>query len=240
VDGVSLSVPRGKTLGLVGESGSGKTTLGRTIIGLIKPTSGKVAYDGADMSLFDNKQMKNFRRRVQMVFQDPFGSLNPRMKILSTVSEGFVVHGITSGRGIRQRSERLMEMVGLEPAHLDRYPHEFSGGQRQRIGIARAIAVEPEFLICDEPVSSLDVTIQVQIINLLLGLQAKFGFGCLFISHDLRVIRHVSDEIAVMYQGKIVEQAPTEEIFNNPRLEYTKLLLLSIPNIDDLKYGVRS
>jgi peptide/nickel transport system ATP-binding protein len=230
VDGVSVKVYRGRTLGLVGESGCGKTTLGRTILRLIEPTAGKMIYGGTDLTTLDKKQMRAMRRKMQIIFQDPYASLNPRMTIGSTLMEPMIIHGI--GRNKAERIDLcgdLMKRVGLDRAMLNRYPHEFSGGQRQRICIARALAVRPEFIVCDESVSALDVSIQAQILNLLLDLQDEFQLTYVFISHDLAVVKFIADEVAVMYNGKIVEMSDAVAIYENPQHDYTKKLLGAIP-----------
>src|SRR5579859_257361 len=229
VDGVSLSVRRGQTFGLVGESGSGKTTIGRCLVRLYKPTSGSMILDGMDLSLLSGNQLRQVRRRVQMIFQDPFASLNPRFSIGSLIGEPLRIHGIGTRKQARERTEELLELVGLNPAFYDRYPHEFSGGQRQRIVIARAISINPEFVIADEPVSALDVSIRAQILNLMQRLQRQLGLTYLFISHDLSVVRHVADQIAVMYLGKIMELADRDEIYHAPKHPYTQALLSAIP-----------
>jgi oligopeptide/dipeptide ABC transporter ATP-binding protein len=229
VDGVSFSIGPGQTLGLVGESGCGKTTVGRAILRLIPPTSGAVEFEGTDILRLDRRQLREKRRRMQIVFQDPYGSLNPRMTIQQIVGEALDVHGIVHGDALREEVARLLSQVGLRPEVMNRYPHEFSGGQRQRIGIARALALTPAFIVCDEPTSALDVSIRAQIINLLQDLQAARGLSYLMISHDLGVVRHISDAVAVMYLGKIVEQAPTEALYGNPRHPYTQVLLSAIP-----------
>lgn len=229
VDGVSFSIPKGKTLSLVGESGCGKTTTGRLVLDLIKPTSGTVKYDGVDISTLDTRGMREMRRRMQIIFQDPFSSLNPRMSVAKIIGEALQIHGIGTKESRADRVYELLELVGLPRENAGRYPHEFSGGQRQRIGIARALAVEPELIVADEPVSALDVSIQAQILNLMSDLQKKFGLTYLFVGHDLSVIRHISDYVAVMYLGRIVEIGSVDEIFNNPRHPYTRALLKAVP-----------
>ncbi len=231
VDGVSFTIRRGETLGLVGESGSGKTTTGKLILRLEEPTSGQVLLEGRDVFAMGKRELReNFRRRMQLIFQDPYGSLNPRMKVSSIVAEGLIVHGLARDRGeLQDKVAELLRMVGLRPEDAARYPHEFSGGQRQRIGIARALAVRPELVVADEPISALDVSIQAQILNLLADLRDTFGLTYLFISHDLMVVRHISDRIAVMYAGRIVELAPSEELFERPLHPYTRVLLAAIP-----------
>ncbi|MBN1765135.1 MAG: dipeptide ABC transporter ATP-binding protein [Sedimentisphaerales bacterium] len=232
VDGVSLSIPSGKTLGLVGESGSGKTTLGRSILHLIPPTSGNVIFNGQDISTLSSEQLRQLRRNMQIIFQDPFGSLNPRMTVGNIVGEAMTVHKIARGEERKDKVAALLDKVGLSPSHINRYPHEFSGGQRQRIGIARALALNPKFIVCDEPVSALDVSIQSQIINLLMDLQNELGLTYLFIAHDLAVVEHISDFVAVMYLGKIVEYAQAEHIYNEPKHPYSMALLSSVPHPD--------
>lgn len=232
VDGVSFDVRRGKTLGLVGESGCGKTTVGRTILRLIPQTGGGVLFDGVDLFTLDRRRLRALRRHMQIIFQDPVGSLNPRMTVAGIVGEALKIHGIARGRELIDRVAQLLERVGLSPAHMTRYPHEFSGGQRQRIGIARAIALNPKFIVCDEPVSALDVSIQSQILNLLADLRADYNLSYLFIAHNLAVIEHFSDDVAVMYLGKIVEVASAEDIYREPRHPYTQALLSSAPEPD--------
>lgn len=229
IDGVSFSIRRGSTLGLVGESGSGKTTIGRCVVRLYKPTRGSIMLDGTELSHLSGTNLREVRRKVQMVFQDPYASLNPRFSIGSLISEPMRIHGIGSRRQARERTEELLELVGLNPAFYDRYPHEFSGGQRQRIVIARAISINPQFLIADEPVSALDVSIRAQILNLMQRLQRQLGLTYLFISHDLSVVRHVADQIAVMYLGKIMELADRDEIYRAPKHPYTQALLSAVP-----------
>ena len=230
VDGVSFSIRPGETLGLVGESGSGKTTVGRCIIQLNQPTSGEVWLDGVDLTRAKGRQMRGMRRRMQMVFQDPYSSLNPRMSIGSIIGEPMLVHNIARGKNeLRDNVAELLHVVGLNPSMADRYPHEFSGGQRQRIGIARAIAVRPEFIVADEPVSALDVSIQAQLINLLEDIQEQFNLTFLFIAHDLSVVRHMSENVAVMYLGKIMELADRYELYENPLHPYTRALLSAVP-----------
>ncbi len=233
VDGVSFTLARGETLGLVGESGCGKTTAGRTILRLIPHTSGRVFFDGHDVFAARGAELRALRRDMQIIFQDPAGSLNPRMRIASIVGEPLQIHGVCSGKDeLRARVETLLERCGMPRAAADRYPHEFSGGQRQRIGIARALALEPKFIVCDEPTSALDVSIQAQIINLLGDLQSEFGLSYLFISHDMAVIQHVCQRIAVMYQGKIVEEGPRDRIIQDPQHKYTQSLLSAVPKPD--------
>lgn len=230
VDGVSFDLEEGETLGLVGESGSGKSTTGRSILRLVEPTSGEVIFDGTDVTKLDRRSLRSLRRDMQMIFQDPFGSLDPRMTVASIVGEGLEVHKVAKTR--REREERvvhLLETVGLSAEHLRRYAHEFSGGQRQRIGIARALAVDPKLIVADEPVSALDVSIQAQVINLLEDLQKQLKLTYLFIAHDLSIVKHISTRVAVMYLGQIVEVAPVEELYSNPRHPYTEALFSAVP-----------
>jgi len=232
VDGISFTIGREETLGLVGESGCGKTTTGRTILRLLEPTAGDVRFEGRSVFAFNKTELRQMRRNMQVVFQDPFGSLNPRMTVGSIVGEPLAVHRVATRRERRERVKELLEKVGLPADAVNRYPHEFSGGQRQRIGIARAIALNPKFVVCDEPVSALDVSIQAQIINLLEELQEDFGLSYLFIAHDLGVVQHVSDRVAVMYLGQIVELGDAEVIYEDPKHPYTVALLSAIPVAD--------
>jgi oligopeptide/dipeptide ABC transporter ATP-binding protein len=231
VEGVDLDIMPGETLGLVGESGSGKSTLGRLILKLLEPTSGRVIFDGRDLAALSRRDLRVLRRQMQLVFQDPYASLNPRMRVRSIVGEGIDIHRLARGTEKQERIASLLEMVGIGADALDRYPHEFSGGQRQRIGIARALAVNPRFLVLDEPVSALDVSIQAQIINLLQDLQERLQLTYLFIAHDLRVVEHISQRTAIMYLGKIVEMGQSTEIYHNPRHPYTRALISAIPAI---------
>ena len=231
VTGVNLEIVAGETLGLVGESGSGKSTLGRLILRLIEPTSGKVFFEGRDLSTLTRSDLRHLRRDMQLVFQDPYASLNPRMRVRAIVGEGIEIHRLARGKEKLDRIAELLKMVGMSPDAMTRYPHEFSGGQRQRIGIARALAVKPRFLVLDEPVSALDVSIQAQIINLLQDLQEQLKLTYLFIAHDLRVVEHISNRVAIMYLGKIVEIASRDEIYANPRHPYTRALLSAIPSV---------
>lgn len=229
VDGVSFEIPEGHTLGLVGESGSGKSTTGYCILRLLKPTSGSVRFMGKELLELDREDLRRMRREMQIVFQDPYSSLDPRMTVGGIVAEPLEVHGIGTRRSRRETVRKLLEVVGFNPNYTNRYPHEFSGGQRQRIGIARALALNPKLIVCDEPVSALDVSIQAQILNLLKDLQRDFGLTYLFISHDLAVVRAMSDEIAVMNQGELVEVGAAEQVYLNPKDEYTKALFSAVP-----------
>lgn len=229
VDGVSFTIERGQTLGLVGESGSGKTTIGRTMVRLYKPTSGQILFDSVDLAKLNGEPLRQIRQRVQMIFQDPFASLNPRFTIGSLIAEPMHIYKVASSKEIRDRTLELLRVVGLRPEYIDRYPHEFSGGQRQRIAVARSLAINPEFVIADEPVSALDVSVRAQVLNLLQRLQQQFHLTYLFVSHDLSVVRHVADRIAVMYLGKIVELADRDELYAAPKHPYTKALLSAVP-----------
>jgi oligopeptide transport system ATP-binding protein len=229
VDGVSFRVERGETLGLVGESGSGKSTACRAVLQLVKPTSGSVEFEGREIAGLGRRQMRPLRRQMQMIFQDPYASLNPRKRIGQIVGDPLKRQGVASGSELRRQVQELLERVGLSSEHYNRFPHEFSGGQRQRIGIARAVALKPKLVICDEPVSALDVSIQAQIVNLLDDLQDEFGLAYLFVAHDIGVVRHISDRIAVMNEGKIVEQGSADEVCERPKDEYTKKLLAAVP-----------
>ncbi|HWD53335.1 MAG TPA: oligopeptide/dipeptide ABC transporter ATP-binding protein [Acidimicrobiales bacterium] len=232
VDGVDLEVFRGETLGLVGETGCGKSTLARSIARLVDLTEGHVEFDGRDISHLSARQMRPLRREMQIIFQDPYGSLNPRRRVGSIIGDPFALHGIADGADRKKRVQEVMELVGLKPEHFNRFPAEFSGGQRQRIGVARALALRPKLIICDEPVSALDVSIQAQILNLLADLQSEFNLTYIFIAHDLSVVRHVSDRVAVMYLGKIVELAPVEDVYQVPRHPYSNALLSAVPMPD--------
>ncbi|HEV2659804.1 MAG TPA: ATP-binding cassette domain-containing protein, partial [Ktedonobacteraceae bacterium] len=229
VDGISFSIERGKTLGLVGESGSGKTTIGRTIVRLYKPTTGQIIFENKDLAQMDGESLRHIRKDIQMIFQDPFASLNPRYTIGSLIAEPMHIYKTGSAKVIRERTEELLSVVGLRPEYIDRYPHEFSGGQRQRIVVARAISINPQFVIADEPVSALDVSVRAQVLNLMQRLQRQLNLTYLFVSHDLSVIRHVADRIAVMYLGKIVELADRDELYVAPKHPYTKALLSAVP-----------
>jgi oligopeptide transport system ATP-binding protein len=229
VDGVSFDVIRGETLGLVGESGCGKSTTGRTILQLYRPTAGDVYFEDVNLAELKGGPLRKMRRRMQMIFQDPYASLNPRMTVGNIIGEPLEVHGVATGKERREKVQELLALVGLNPYFVNRYPHEFSGGQRQRIGVARALALQPDFIVCDEPISALDVSIQAQVVNLLEDLQAKFGLTYLFIAHDLSMVRHISDRIAVMYLGKIVEIADRVGLYENPQHPYTQALLSAVP-----------
>jgi oligopeptide transport system ATP-binding protein len=232
VDGITFHIYKGETLGLVGESGSGKTTTGHVILQLYPATSGRIFLEGKNLAELNGEELRKIRPRMQMIFQDPHASLNPRMTVGSIISEPLVEHGVGRGKERQEHVDTLLELVGLDPTHASRYPHEFSGGQRQRIGIARALALNPEFIVCDEPIAALDVSIQAQVVNLLEDLQAEFGLTYLFISHDLSMIRHISQRVAVMYLGHIVEVAGRKEIYENPLHPYTKALLSAVPSPD--------
>ena len=230
VDDVSFEIAEGETLGLVGESGSGKSTTGYCVIQLLKPTSGSIVFEGKELTTLKREELRQMRREMQIVFQDPYASLDPRMTVGDIVAEPLVVHGIGTKKDRRSRVRELLDVVGFDPSFTNRYPHEFSGGQRQRIGIARALALSPKLIVCDEPVSALDVSIQAQILNLLKDLQRDFGLTYLFIAHDLAVVRSMSDRIAVMNRGKLVEVGPAEEVYTNPKDEYTQALLSAVPD----------
>ncbi|TEU17696.1 MAG: dipeptide ABC transporter ATP-binding protein [Anaerolineales bacterium] len=229
VDGVSFFIRHGETLGLVGESGCGKSTTGRAILQLYRPTAGDVYFEGENLCQLKGEKLRRMRRQMQMIFQDPYASLNPRMTVGNIVGEPLEVHNILKGKALKERVQELLQVVGLNPYFINRYPHEFSGGQRQRIGVARSLAVNPSFIICDEPISALDVSIQAQIINLLEELQEQFGLTYLFIAHDLSVVRHIANRVAVMYLGKIVELTDRDTLYNDPRHPYTQALLSAVP-----------
>ena len=236
VDDVSFSIEKREIFGLVGESGCGKTTCGKTILRLMRPTAGKIYFDGEEITYLKRREMLRFRRRMSLIYQDPYGSLDPRMMVGATIAEPMVIHGLVSSKDEKEgKLMEIIEKVGLKPDQMARYPHEFSGGQRQRIGIARALATDPDFIVADEPVSALDVSIQAQIINLLQDLQREYGLTLLFVAHDLSVVKHVSDRVAVMYLGKIVELAPKKELFDDPMHPYTRALLSSVPIPDPTK-----
>jgi len=239
VDGISFDIYRGETLGLVGESGCGKSTTGRVILQLYPVTDGKIFFEGKDLANLKGEDMRRMRPKMQMIFQDPHACLNPRMTVGSIISEPLDEHGVGRRRERRERVDQLLELVGLNPTHANRYPHEFSGGQRQRIGIARALALNPEFIVCDEPIAALDVSIQAQVVNLLEDLQTEFGLTYLFISHDLSMIRHISKRIAVMYLGHIMELAGHKELYENPLHPYTQALLSAVPTPDPIKEETR-
>lgn len=229
VDGIDFQIYKGETLGLVGESGCGKTTCGKTVMGLYPATSGEIIFDGIKVNSLKGKEKLDFTRKAQIIFQDPYSSLDPRMTVGDIIGEGIDIHGLYRGQARTDKIYELLQIIGLTSEHASRFPHEFSGGQRQRIGIARALAIEPEFIVCDEPISALDVSIQAQIINLLIKLQQEMGLTYLFIAHDLSMVKHISDRVGVMYLGKIVEMAPSHELYANPQHPYTEVLMSAIP-----------
>jgi oligopeptide/dipeptide ABC transporter ATP-binding protein len=235
VDGVDLEIYPGQTIGLVGESGCGKTTAGRTILKLYEPTEGTITFEGRDITTLSPKEMKPLRSQMQMIFQDPFASLNPRHTVGTLIGAAFDIQGVTPEGGVEAEVQRLMKRVGLNPEHINRYPHEFSGGQRQRIGVARAIALKPKLIVADEPVSALDVSIQAQVVNLLEDLQDEFNMAYIFVAHDLSVVQHISDRVIVMYLGKVMEEADKVDLFTHPRHPYTKALLSAVPVADPIK-----
>lgn len=237
VDDVSFHIHKGETFGLVGESGCGKSTTGRSIVRLYDVTDGEVLFDGQNIATMNEKQLKPFRKRMQTIFQDPYSSLNPGMNVTQLISEPMAIHGVVNRKDQRNMVLSLLEKVGLKPEHAERYPHEFSGGQRQRISIARALSVRPEFILCDEPISALDVSVQAQVVNMLEDLQEEYGLTYLFIAHDLSMVRHISDRIGVMYLGKLVEVAPSDELYNHPAHPYTQALLSAIPVPDPKQAG---
>jgi oligopeptide transport system ATP-binding protein len=234
VDGVNFTVHRGETLGLVGESGCGKSTTGRAVLQLYKPTSGSVVFDGSNLTELKGEELRSMRRKMQMIFQDPYASLNPRMSVGEIIGEPLIVHNIATGKEVQDRVAHLLEIVRLNPAFASRYPHEFSGGQRQRIGIARALALQPSFIVCDEPISALDVSIQSQVVNLLQELQEQFNLTYLFIAHDLSMVRHISDRVAVMYLGVVMELADSNALYTNPLHPYSQALLSAVPIPDPI------